>query len=181
MFSLVSDVVTVPLWNIRDETHLQMASIEAAVALLKDARATIKGLTLNACSATLGNFGFTVDDANFFIRKMTEDAKAHRYRDTMYRMPFVQQRTKVKCCRRICRFIMWIDLMVQSLLHKVVCDQIARFDADVSGHFEYVPDDGALDGTDVTATLEDERSPDGPRVGTRSRTDVGSNVLLRWV
>lgn len=125
---------------------------------------TIKELVLNACSVTLLNSGFTVDDANFFIKKMTEDAKAHRYRDTMYRMSFVQQRSKLKCCLRICRFVMWIDLILQSHLHKIVQNQIKHFEADVSRHFKYIPPNDLLDDSDVKTILEGERSPDDPKV-----------------
>lgn len=135
-----------------------------AVKRLKYIRMTIKELALNACSVTLINSGFTVDDANFFIKKMTEDAKAHRYRDTMYRMSFVQQRSKLKCCLRICRFVMWIDLILQSHLHKIVQNQIKRFEMDVSRHFKYIPPDDLLDDSDVKTILEGERSPDDPKV-----------------
>lgn len=135
-----------------------------AIKLLKDIRMTIKELALNACSVTMINSGFSVDDANFFIEKMTEDAKAHRYRDTMYRMSFVQQRSKLKCCLRICRFVMWIDLIFQTHLHKIVLNQIKHFETDVCKHFKYIPSDDLLDDSDVKIILESERSPDDPKV-----------------
>jgi len=119
---------------------------------------------LNACSIALTNFGFTVDDNNFFIEEMTEDAKANRYGDTMYRMSFLKQRAKAKCCLRICRFVMWIDLIIQSHLHQVVQNQITHFEADVHRHFKYIPSDDLLNDTDVTTTLEGERFLADPKV-----------------
>lgn len=136
------------------------------MANLKNLRQTIKDLVLNACSIALVDSGFTVDDSNFYITKMTEDAKINRYRDTMYRMSFVKQRAKLKCCQRICRFVMWIDFIIQSNLHYIVRNQITRFEVDVRRHYKYVPSNDLLTDTDVETVLEGERSSDDPKVGT---------------
>jgi len=127
-------------------------------------RSTIQDHVFSTSLNTLTNFGYTVDDSNFYITKFTEDTKITRYRDTMYTMSFVEQREKLKCCRRICKFIRQIDYIVQTHLHKIVRNQIARFEADVHRHIKYIPDDDLLSGTDVKATLEGERSLDDPKV-----------------
>lgn len=132
--------------------------------ILKDLRVTIKRLVLNACLDALTDSGFTVDDSNFFIKKITKEAVANRYRDTMYTMPFLEQRAKLKCCQRICRFVMWIDLFLQSHLLKIVRNQISRFEVDVRRHFRYIPSDDLLTDTDVEAVLETERSTEDPKV-----------------
>lgn len=113
---------------------------------------------------TLTHYGFTADDLNFYVPKSVENKNITRYRDTMYTMSFVQQREKLKCCRRICKFLKQIDYIVQSHLHKIVRNQITRFEADVHRHIKYIPDDDLLNGTDVKATLESERSLDDPKV-----------------
>lgn len=127
-------------------------------------RQTIKGQVLDVCLKTLNESGFTVDDSNLYISKMTEKAKTERYRDTMYAMPFVKQRAKFKCCQRICRFIVLIDLILQSHLHKVIRNQIMRFETDLRNHFKYIPSDDLLNETNVKTVLENERSSDDPRV-----------------
>lgn len=135
-----------------------------AIDILKDSRSTIKQLVLEACLGALLDSGYTVDDSNFFITKITKEAMVNRYRDTMYTMPFLEQRAKLKCCRRICRFVMWIDLFLQSNLRNVVRNQISRFEADVRRHFQYIPNDDLLTNTDVEAVLEAERSAEDPKV-----------------
>lgn len=137
-----------------------------AVGLLKELWSTTKSLVFDKCVYTLMDFGFTVDDSNFFITKFTEDTKINRYRDTMYTMSFVEQREKLKCCKRICKFIKQIDYILQSHLHKIVRNQIALFEADVWKHVKYIPDDDSLAGTDLQAVLEGERTPDDPKVST---------------
>lgn len=127
-------------------------------------RQTIKDLVLKACLQTLRESGFTVDDSNLYISKMTEKAKKERYRDTMYAMPFAKQRAKLKCCQRICRFVMSVDLILQSHLHKIIRNQITRFETDVQNHFKYIPSDDLLNDTNVKTVLENERSSDDPRV-----------------
>jgi len=127
-------------------------------------RSTIQDRVFSASLSTLNDSGFTVDDSNFYITKFTEDTKITRYRDTMYTMSFVKQREKLKCCRKICKFIKQIDYIIQSHLHKIVRNQIIRFEADVHRHIKYIPDDDLLNGTDVKVTLESERSLDDPKV-----------------
>lgn len=136
------------------------------MACLKNLRLKIKDLVLNACSIALMDSGFTVDDSNFYITKMTKYAKVNQYRDTMYTMSFVNQRAKLKCCQRICRFVMWIDLLLQSNLHQIVRNQITRFEVDVRRHYKYVPNNDLLTDSDVETVLEGERSLDDPKVGT---------------
>lgn len=135
-----------------------------AVRLLKDLHGTVKNLAFNACMETLESSGFTIDDSNFY---MTKDLKLFQYRNTKFSMSFVKQRAKLKCCQRICRFVIWVDFILQSHLHEIVRNQIMRFKADVHRHFQYVPSDNLLsDTTDVEAVLEGERSTDDPKVIT---------------
>lgn len=127
-------------------------------------RLTIKDLVYKLCLNKLTDFGFTVDDSNFYITKFTEDTKINRYRDTMYTMSFVEQREKLKCCRRICKFIKQIDYILQSNVHKIIRNQITHFEADVQKHVKYIPNDDLLNGTDVKSILERERFSDDPKV-----------------
>lgn len=95
---------------------------------------------------------------------MTEKAKIERYRDTTYAMPFAKQRAKLKCCQRICRFIMSIDLILQSHLHTIIRNHITRFETDVRNHFKYIPSNDLLNDSNVETILENERCSDDPRV-----------------
>lgn len=141
-----------------------------AIQLLKDLRLTIKELVFNACLEVLTISGFTVDDSNFYITKVATSAYAmiNRYRDTKYKMPFVKQREKLKCCQRICRFIMLIDIILQAHLHNIVRHQIMQFEADIRRHFKYVPVDDYSSGTDMKIVqLETERSTEDPKVSVK--------------
>lgn len=126
-------------------------------------RQTVKVLTLKACSDALELSGFTADDENFYVPKLTQRNKKD-YKDTMYSMSFVEQRAKLKCCQRICRYVMWIDLLLQAHLHKIIQNQITIFKVDVSKHFKYIPNDDLLNDTNVQTMLEGERTSEDPKV-----------------
>lgn len=145
---------------------------------MKDLRLTIKGLVFNACLDELTTSGFTVDDSNFYITKTASSAHAmiNRYRDTKYKMPFVKQREKLKCCQRICRFIMSIDLKLQTHLHEIVRHQIMQFEADIRRHFKYVPVDEYPSSVNTKPVhLETERSPEDPKVSINA---ISNNILI---
>lgn len=139
---------------------------------MQNLRLTVKGLVLGACSSALAECGFTTDDSEFRVTKASRIAKSHgadggRSGTTGYTMPFVKQRSKLKCCQRICRFIAFVDFQLQSHLHKIARNQIVRFEADVRRHYKYIPVElrqmnGRVD--DVDTMLESDRSSDDPKV-----------------
>jgi len=150
---------------------VQENSAEAAIGHLQNLRLTVKGFVLAACFSALTECGFTMDDSEFRITKASRISKSHSGGNGIgtaeYTMPFVKQRSKLKCCQRICRFIMYVDFQLQSHLHKIARNQIVRFEADVRRHYKYVPGElhqmnGRID--DVDTLLEKDRSLDDPKV-----------------
>jgi len=140
-----------------------MESITTAIKTLKEFRLTIKKLMLVACENVLKESGFTIDDSEYNNNhKETFDLDV-----ILYNMPFEQKRSKLKVCKRICRFITCIDFFLQSNLHKFVQKQIIRFETDVYKHYKYIPSDDLLTGTDVETVLEGDRSLDDPKVSNR--------------
>lgn len=140
-----------------------MESITTGIKTLKDFRLTIKRLMLVACENVLKETGFTVNDTEFKINnKETFDLDI-----ILHKMPLKEQRSKLKVCKRICRFITCIDFFLQTNLHQFVQRQIIRFEADVYKHYKYIPSDDLLTGTDVETVLEDGRSSDDPKVSNR--------------
>lgn len=140
-----------------------MESITTGIKTLKDFRLTIKRLMLVACENVLKETGFTVNDTEFKINnKETFDLDI-----ILNKMKFEEQRSKLKVCKRICRFITCIDFFLQTNLHQFVQKQIKRFEADVYKHYKYIPSDDLLTGTDVETVLEGERSLDDPKVSNR--------------
>lgn len=139
---------------------------------MQNLRLTVKGLVSGACSSALAECGFTTDDSEFRVTKASRIAKSHGADGggrgtTGYTMPFVKQRSKLKCCQRICRFIAFVDFQLQSYLHKIARNQIVRFEADVRRHYKYVPVElrqmnGHSD--DVDTMLESDKSSDDPKV-----------------
>lgn len=140
-----------------------MESIKTAIKTLTEFRLTIKKLTLVACEDALKETGFTINDTEF----NNNNKDSYDLDVILYNMPFGRQRSKLKVCKRICRFITCIDFFLQSNLHKFVQKQIIRFEADVYKHYKYIPSDDLLTGTDVEIVLEDDRSMDDPKVSNR--------------
>jgi len=139
-----------------------MDSITTAIKKMKFFRLSIKNLMLVTCENVLKESGFTIDDSEYKIN----------HKET-YDMPFGQMRSKLKVCKRICRFITCIDFFLQSNLHKFVQKQILRFDTDMYKHYKYIPSDDLLTGTDVETVLEGDRSLDDPKVpNKRALTSV---------
>lgn len=124
---------------------------------------------LVACENVLKESGFTIDDSEYNINHKETFNLIVKLNDT----PFEQKRSKLKVCKRICRFITSIDYIFQSNLHKFVQKQILRFDTDVYKHYKYIPSDDLLTGTDVETVLEGDRSLDDPKVpNKRALTSV---------
>ncbi|XP_029341092.1 dynein heavy chain 6, axonemal-like [Acyrthosiphon pisum] len=177
--ALIYQTATISLYNgsVTEENTLQgfkeqqESSTEAAVGQLQNLRLTVKDLVLGACSSALAECGFTTDDSEFRVTKVSRIAKSHgadgdSRGTTGYTMPFVKQRSKLKCCQRICRFIAFVDFQLQSHLHKIARNQIVRFEADVRRHYKYVPVElrqmnGHAD--DVDTMLESDKSSDEPK------------------
>jgi len=112
---------------------------------------------LVTCENVLKDTGLTVEDPDFNELSKKSDI-------TQDKTLFEQQRSKIKVCKRLCNFIMYIDFFLQSNLHKFVQKQIMRFEAEVYTHYKYIPSDDLLIGTDVEMVLEDSRSLDDPKV-----------------
>jgi len=127
---------------------------------LKDFRSTIKRLMLFACEDVLKETGFTINDTEF----NNNNNDSLDMSSMLGYMLFKRQRSKLKVCKRICRFITCIDFFLQSNLHKFIQKQIIRFEADVYKHYKYIPSDDLIIGTDVETVLEDVRSLDDPKV-----------------
>lgn len=151
---------------------LQEISTEVAVGNLQDLRLAVKSLVLAACSSALAECGFTVDDSEFRVKKTSRTAQPRGGGNsnviTSYTMSFVKQRSKLKYCQRICRFIALIDFQLQSHLHKITRNQIVQFEGDVRRHYKYVPDElhqlNGCDNNDVDNALENDMSSDDPKV-----------------
>lgn len=138
-----------------------MESTISAIKTLKEFHLTIKKLMLIACKEVLKETGFTIDDTEF-----NKNEEAYDLDTILYNMPFGHQRSKLKICKRICRYIMYIDFFLQSNLHKFIQKQIMLFEADIYKHYKYIPNDDLLIGTDVEMILEGSRSLDDPKVST---------------
>lgn len=151
---------------------MQEISTEAAIGHLQDLRLAVKSLVLAACSSALAECGFTVDDSEFRVKKTSRTAQPRGGGSsnviTSYTMTFVKQRSKLKCCQRICRFIALVDFQLQSHLHKITRNQIVHFEADVRRHYKCVPDElhqlNGHDNNDIDNALENDMSSDDPKV-----------------
>lgn len=115
---------------------------------------------LAACENVLIESGFTIDDSEY-----NNKHEKPKNPDTLLKtMPFEQQRTKLKVCKRICCLIKSIDFVLRTNIHEFVEKQINRFEEDVHKHYKYIPSDDLLAGTDVEIVLEGDRSSDDPKV-----------------
>lgn len=163
---------------------LQEKSTVSAIQRLKKVRHTVKSVALNICLDVLKRFGFTVDDsydtpqqprrdpvaanqrAKAKNRNGRDGAPQSRHDSEADHNPtsFAYQRAKLRCCHRLCNMVRWVDNILQSRLLKNARKQVNRFENDVRRHFKYLPGEDLLDGDDVRAVLEGDRSSDDPKV-----------------
>lgn len=136
----------------------QEKSTVSAIQHLKNVRLTMKAVALNVCLDVFRRFGFSVDDA-YDTQQPRSDPEADHNPTS-----FAHQMAKLRCCHRLCNMVMWVDNILQSRLLKNARKQVDRFEKDARRHFKYLPGDDLLDGDDVRAVLESDRSSDDPKV-----------------
>lgn len=121
---------------------------------------------LHECLETLEGSGFNLDedDPSAKNSEIAGITMMENYRDSVFVTSFRRQRAKLQCCRKICKFIMSVDLILQSLIQASIRDQITRFENDLRAHFKYIPSDDLLNDNDVRTVLESDRSSNDPKV-----------------